>query len=107
MSYVTDFATEFPTADYPELLHFYYAYDQFKQAAIALKRAASAVLADGAATADAKTQAFAVMKSVLIYVKRSILAFCGDATVLANSTNPTDAQMLTAATWILPNLKSL
>lgn len=107
MSYVTDFAAEFPTSDYPVLLHIYYTYDQFKQAAIGLKRRASAVLADGGATADEKRQAAMVANSVLSFTDRSIGAFLGDATVLASAASPADADMLTAATWILRTLKSL
>lgn len=107
MSYVTDFAAQYPTADYPLLLHYYYTYNQYQQAVIALKNAGAAVLADGGATADAKAQALTVMRSVLTFAAQAMPAFLGDATVLASATAPSDANMLTAATWILPTLKPL
>lgn len=105
MSYVSDFAAQYPTSDYPVLLHFYIN-DQYRQAVIALKTAGAAVLAGGG-TSDEKAQASTVMRSVLSYAARSMAAFCGDATVLASAAAPADADMLTAATWILPTLKSL
>lgn len=105
MGFVSDYDTDADgiyTADTVVNL-FYSDYDLFKQAAVGLWTASIAALADGGSSDDLKSIAQSVSGNPSGYAKRMMGAFMGDSAIQSDIlTPPTDGQMLTAATWILP-----